>query len=51
MIGGALNGPDAIPRRWLGVLDQGSALACVDQSAALLRASIRCAGGWILRTE
>ncbi len=51
MIGGALYGPDAIPRRWLGVLDKGSALACVDQSAALLRASARCAGGWILRTE
>jgi ADP-ribosyl-[dinitrogen reductase] hydrolase len=43
-IAGALYGPGAIPRRWLGVLEKDTARACVDQSVALLRVSTRCAG-------
>ncbi|HSO82341.1 ADP-ribosylglycohydrolase family protein, partial [Thiocapsa sp.] len=41
MIAGALYGPDAIPRRWLGVLEKATATACLDQAAALLTASSR----------
>lgn len=44
MIAGALYGPDAIPRRWLGVLDKDTATACVDQATALLMGSTRFDG-------
>lgn len=44
MIVGALYGPSAIPRRWLGVLEKDAATACVDQAAALLMASSRDSG-------
>lgn len=44
MIAGALYGPSAIPRRWLGVLEKDAATACVDQAAALLMASSRDSG-------
>lgn len=45
MIAGALYGVDAIPRRWLGVLEKATAQACVDQAGALLRVSCKGAGG------
>jgi ADP-ribosyl-[dinitrogen reductase] hydrolase len=41
MIAGALYGPGAIPRRWLGVLEKDTATACVDQASALVKASSR----------
>jgi ADP-ribosyl-[dinitrogen reductase] hydrolase len=45
MIAGALYGSDGIPRRWLGVLDKATALACADQAVALIRASPHTSGG------
>lgn len=39
MIAGALYGPDAIPKRWLAVLDKETARLCQQQAAQLLRAS------------
>jgi ADP-ribosyl-[dinitrogen reductase] hydrolase len=44
MIAGALYGPNAIPRRWLGVLEKDTATACVDQASALLMGSTRFDG-------
>jgi ADP-ribosyl-[dinitrogen reductase] hydrolase len=45
MIAGSLYGPDAVPRRWLGVLEKSTALACVDQAVALVRASPQSSAG------
>ncbi|MBK5967091.1 ADP-ribosyl-[dinitrogen reductase] hydrolase [Thiocystis minor] len=45
MIAGAHYGLDAIPRRWLNVLDKETARDCKAQAIALLRASPHMAGG------
>jgi ADP-ribosyl-[dinitrogen reductase] hydrolase len=45
MIAGALYGADGIPRRWLGVLNKATALACADQAVALIRTSPHTSGG------
>jgi ADP-ribosyl-[dinitrogen reductase] hydrolase len=45
MIAGALYGADGIPRRWLGVLNKATALACADQAVALIRNSPHTSGG------
>jgi ADP-ribosyl-[dinitrogen reductase] hydrolase len=39
MIAGALYGPEAIPRRWLSVLDKKVAASCRDQASTLLAMS------------
>lgn len=44
MIAGALYGPDAIPKRWLGALERPVADACREQATRLLRLSPHCRG-------
>ncbi len=44
MIAGALYGPDAIPKRWLGALERPVADACREQAIRLLRLSPHCRG-------
>jgi ADP-ribosyl-[dinitrogen reductase] hydrolase len=43
-IAGALFGSDAIPRRWLSVLDKKTSAACIEQAVSLLKASPHCSG-------
>jgi ADP-ribosyl-[dinitrogen reductase] hydrolase len=43
-IAGALFGSDAIPRRWLSVLDKTTSAACIGQAVSLLKASPHCTG-------
>ncbi|NCC28392.1 MAG: ADP-ribosyl-[dinitrogen reductase] hydrolase [Gammaproteobacteria bacterium] len=51
MIAGAFYGPDAIPRRWLGVLEKDAMSACVAQAVALVRASVQCDSGCSVRSR
>jgi ADP-ribosyl-[dinitrogen reductase] hydrolase len=43
-LAGALYGPDAIPRRWLGALDRDTSAACAEQAIALIKRSPHCSG-------